>query len=58
MSATIEAQKFADYFKVPVRGVMEPAPVLTVGAGTFKVSEYFVEDLKQLGPVSPDKLSL
>ena len=52
MSATIEAQKFADYFKVPVRGVMEPAPVLTVGAGTFKVSEYFVEDLKQLGPVS------
>lgn len=51
MSATIEANLFANYLKIPVRNEMQPAPILTVEGGTFKVAEYFIEDLEQLGEV-------
>ena len=51
MSATIDSQLFARYFSVPVRGMLEPAPVMTVEGQSYTVSEYYLEDLKPLGEV-------
>ena len=51
MSATIDSQLFAQYFSLPVRGVLEPAPVMTVQGQSFTVSEYYLEDLHPLGDV-------
>ena len=52
MSATFDTQKFAEYFAVNVRGSLEAAPVVSVEGSMFKVPEYYIEDLKSLGPVS------
>ncbi|KAK2190456.1 hypothetical protein NP493_81g02000 [Ridgeia piscesae] len=49
MSATIDSQLFAQYFSLPVRGVLEPAPVMTVQGQSYTVSEYYLEDLHPLG---------
>lgn len=51
MSATFDTTQFANYFALPVRGRLEPAPVYTVEGRCFTVSEYYVEDLRQLGVV-------
>ena len=56
MSATIDSQLFARYFSVPVRGMLEPAPVMTVEGQSYTVSEYYLGDLHPLGEVS--RLSL
>ena len=52
MSATAESEKFARYFSFPVRGTLEPAPIFSVEGRAFKISEYYLDDLKPLGPVS------
>ena len=52
MSATLDSDLFANYFAQPIGEVFEPAPVISVEGSIFSVSEYYVEDLKQLGPVS------
>lgn len=52
MSATFDTEQFARYFSIPVRNVMEPAPVISVEGRSFAVSEFFVEDLEPLGHVS------
>ncbi|KAI0215243.1 ATP-dependent RNA helicase TDRD9 [Lamellibrachia satsuma] len=49
MSATIDSQQFAQYFSLPVRGVLEAAPVMTVKGQSYTVSEYYLEDLHPLG---------
>ncbi len=51
MSATINADLFANYFSIPVMGRMEPAPVVTVTGRMYKVSEFYIEDLAPLGKV-------
>ena len=52
MSATFDTEQFAQYFSIPVRDKMEAAPVYSVEGRSFAVSEFYVEDLEQLGPVS------
>ena len=51
MSATFDTKKFAEYFAIPVRGVLEPAPIVSVEGRQYQVSEYYIEDLKPLGLV-------
>ncbi|KAK7104950.1 ATP-dependent RNA helicase TDRD9-like [Littorina saxatilis] len=53
MSATMNSDQFARYFSLPVMDVLEPAPVVNVEGQVFKVSQFFADDLKPLGPV-PD----
>jgi len=51
MSATLEQALFANYFARPVAGRPESAPVVKLDGRTFDVAEYYLEDLKDLGPV-------
>lgn len=51
MSATFDCDLFAQYFALPVRDRLEPAPVVTVDEAPHTVSEYYVEDIKELGQV-------
>ncbi len=53
MSATIDTDLFANYFALPVRDRLEPAPVISVEGRVFKVLEFYADDLSPaLGPVS------
>ena len=52
MSATFDCDLFAQYFALPVRDRLEPAPVVTVDEAPHSVSEYYVEDIKELGQVN------
>ena len=52
MSATIDTGKLANYFGNPIRGKLEPTPVINVDTRGYAVSEFYLEDLKPLGPVS------
>ncbi|KAK3092629.1 hypothetical protein FSP39_005160 [Pinctada imbricata] len=49
MSATFNTGEFADYFALPIRDRLEPAPVYSVEGHCFRVSEYYVEDISPLG---------
>ena len=51
MSATFDSDMFAQYFALPVRDQLEPAPIVSVEGKPFKVTEYYAEDLQQLGEV-------
>nr|XP_022333202.1 putative ATP-dependent RNA helicase TDRD9 [Crassostrea virginica] len=51
MSATFDCDLFAQYFALPVRDRLEPAPVVTVDEAPHSVSEYYVEDIKELGQI-------
>lgn len=51
MSATLDVDRFANYFAQPLGEVFEPAPVISVDGSIFSVSEYYIEDLSQLGPL-------
>lgn len=51
MSATLDSDMFANYFARPLREVFEPAPVISVEGTVYSVSEYYIEDLSQLGPL-------
>ena len=53
MSATIDTKLFADYSSIPVRGVMEPAPVTSIIGQEYSVSEFYLQELERLGPI-PD----
>ncbi|XP_062595523.1 ATP-dependent RNA helicase TDRD9-like [Saccostrea cucullata] len=53
MSATFDCDLFAQYFALPVRDQLEPAPVVTVDETPHKVSEYYVEDFQGLGQIPP-----
>ena len=52
MSATFACDLFSQYFALPVRDRLEPAPVVTVDEAPHSVSEYYVEDIKELGQVN------
>lgn len=51
MSATFESDLFGQYFAVPIRDRLEPAIVLSVEGKAYNVSEYYADDLTQLGEV-------
>lgn len=51
MSATFDCDLFAQYFALPVRDRLEPAPVITVDEAPHTVSEYYIEDIQGLGEV-------
>lgn len=51
MSATMESEVFADYFSVKVAGQSLPAPIVMVEGRMFQVTEFYLDDLKYLGPV-------
>ena len=51
MSATFDSDMFAQYFALPVQDQLEPAPIVSVEGKPFKVTEYYAEDLQQLGEV-------
>ncbi|XP_059163764.1 ATP-dependent RNA helicase TDRD9-like isoform X2 [Physella acuta] len=54
MSATFDTQIFANYFAIPLRNKLEPAPIVTIGAGHHRVSEFFADDLSaRLGEFPP-----
>lgn len=52
MSATMEGDVFADYFSVKVAGHLLPAPIVLVEGRMYTVTEFYLDDLKQLGSVS------
>ncbi len=52
MSATIEAQMFANYFSSRINGVPQPAPRLFVEGRTHAVLEYYLDDIPHVGTVS------
>ncbi|KAL5008137.1 hypothetical protein ScPMuIL_013718 [Solemya velum] len=45
MSATLDSDIFAQYFALPVRDRLEPAPVVSVEGRAYDVSEFYLEDL-------------
>ena len=49
MSATAESEKFAKYFSIPIRGRLQEAPIIPIEGRTYKISEYYLEDLRSLG---------
>ncbi|GAB1603284.1 ATP-dependent RNA helicase TDRD9-like [Argonauta hians] len=49
MSATLDSEMFAKYFALPVRDILDPAPIISIEGSLFSVSEYYVEDLAPLG---------
>ncbi|XP_056021255.1 ATP-dependent RNA helicase TDRD9-like isoform X2 [Ostrea edulis] len=51
MSATFDCDLFAQYFALPVRDRLEPAPVITVDEAPHTVSEYYIEDIQGLGEI-------
>ncbi|XP_012935222.1 ATP-dependent RNA helicase TDRD9 [Aplysia californica] len=52
MSATFDTSAFAQYFALPVKNQLEPAPVVTVGTVLHHVPEFFADDLvSKLGEV-------
>jgi HrpA-like RNA helicase len=53
MSATFNCQKFSEYFSLSLFGTMiTGAPIVTIDKRMkYKVSEYYTEDIKQLGIV-------
>ena len=53
MSATMESEVFADYFSVKVARQSLPTPIVMVEGKMFPVTEYYLDDLKHLGPVGP-----
>jgi len=57
MSATMERGLFAKYFARPVAGKPECAPVVKLEGRTFDVTEYYLDDLGDLGRVSTPSLS-
>lgn len=53
MSATIDVDKFADYFSTPVKDKLLPAPVIDISHSTpYNISIYYMDDMANLGTVS------
>lgn len=53
MSATINVDKFAEYFATPMGHKLVPAPVIDIPKGNpYHVSLYYLDELENLGNVS------
>lgn len=52
MSATIDVNKFAQYFSTPVENKLLPAPVIDMPQrNAFNVSIYYIDEMENLGSV-------
>ncbi|XP_067136468.1 ATP-dependent RNA helicase TDRD9 [Centruroides vittatus] len=51
MSATFDTTKFAEYFYVPVQNKLMPAPVFDIVGKTRFVPEYYLNNIRNLGPL-------
>lgn len=56
MSATINVARFSNYFSFPMNNKWEPAPVIDLdkyrtGRRNYRISTYFLCELKQIGPL-------
>ena len=51
MSATLESEKFANYFTDQIHNVPRP-PILNVEGHAYPVTEFFLESLTNIGKVS------
>lgn len=58
MSATFNTTKFAEYFYTPIQGKLEPAPIFDIPGKTRFVPEYYLNDLRNLGPLPKLDFSL
>ena len=58
MSATIDSKLFAEYFSVPIGDELSPAPVLSVQGRTYEVNEFYLDDLRQLGEVRAEYMTI
>ena len=58
MSATIDSKLFANYFSLPIGDTLHPAPVLEVKGKTYRVTEFYADDLEELGYVCSLSLNL
>jgi HrpA-like RNA helicase len=52
MSATIEVEKLANYFRQTINGQILPAYQFHVGDKLFDVQEMYLEHIQNYGPVS------
>lgn len=53
MSATIDVDKFAQYFSTPVENKLLPAPIIDIPQRSpYNVSIYYIDELENLGNVS------
>lgn len=52
MSATFDSDMFARYFSHPIGCHIEKAPVMSIEGHCYEVTEYYIEDLHELGHVS------
>ncbi|XP_055325146.1 probable ATP-dependent RNA helicase spindle-E isoform X2 [Sitodiplosis mosellana] len=51
MSATIQADRFSEYFSFPRRGHMQPAPIVTITEKSkYKIGEFYLEDFYTAAP--------
>lgn len=58
MSATIEAEKFAEYFRLPSHGLFRNAPIVNVEGRMYDVQEQYLDDVQHLGiDMLPDLVS-
>lgn len=51
MSATFETDIFALYFAVRISGRMELAPVVAVEGRSFPVTEFYLDDVRDIAEV-------
>ncbi|XP_023227156.1 ATP-dependent RNA helicase TDRD9-like [Centruroides sculpturatus] len=51
MSATFDTTKFAEYFYIPVQNTLMPAPVFDIVGKTRFVPEYYLNNIRNLGPL-------
>lgn len=53
MSATIDTDKFAEYFSSPMGNELVPAPIINIPKGNlYNISIYYLNELENLGNVS------
>lgn len=51
MSATFETGIFAKYFATRISGRLELAPVVKVEGRSFTVTEFYLDDIRDIGEV-------
>lgn len=51
MSATFETDMFAKYFATKISGRLELAPVVAVEGRSFTVTEFYLDDIRDIGEV-------
>ena len=52
MSATVDAYAYTRYFAMKTPRGVEPAPAITVQGRTYRVIDFYLDDIKHVGEVS------